>query len=54
MFIVVVFVSYLCFKYSPGGEYQTYSVVVVVCEHGESPALRQRHEKEKSKFGIKK
>jgi len=30
----------LLFKYSPGGEYSTILIVVVVCEHGVSPALK--------------
>jgi len=43
------------FNTLPGVSTKSYSVVVVVCEHGESPALRQRHERRSSsKPGIKK
>jgi len=43
------------FNTLPGVSTKPNSVVVVVCEHGESPALRQRHERRSSsKSGIKK
>jgi len=36
-------VDIIILKYSPGGEYSIINVVVVVvCEHGESPAFKKR------------